>query len=170
MQSYLAQQTAEDLADIGVILWPWSETDSTRAYSEKAFFQDGAKNLLAKLRAMLDHSVPSLPLIWWNAMPFWTDPGVQMLREVAAAMAADGTQNVVRGFPMTADVDNRSGDGSHTAVADNIMLGQRAASVVARAIVAATGGDSIAQIPADIPAVGGRASFTPLSRTQRMSC
>ena len=44
VQAYLAQQQAEDLADIGAILWPWSETDSTRAYSEKVFFQDGAQN------------------------------------------------------------------------------------------------------------------------------
>lgn len=70
-------------------------------------------------------------------------------------MAADATQHVVIGWPMTADVDDRSGDGSHTSVADNIMLGQRAAPVVARAILAAAGGDSLAQIPAGIPAVGG---------------
>jgi hypothetical protein len=78
-----------------------------------------------------------------------------MLREVAAALAADATQHVVIGWPMTADADPRSGDGSHTAVADNIILGQRAAPVVARAILAATGGDTIAQIPASVPTAGG---------------
>jgi hypothetical protein len=155
VQTYLGQQSAPDLADIGAILWPWSETDSTRAYSEKAFYLSGAKNLLARLRGMLGRSAPSLPLIWWNAMPFWTDPGVQMVREVAAVMAADATQNVVIGLPMTVDVDARSGDNSHIAVADNIMLGQRAAPVVARAILAASGGDTFSAIPAGIPTVGG---------------
>ncbi len=155
VQSYLAQQQAEDLADIGAILWPWSETDSTRAYSEKAFFQDGAQNLLARLRAMFGRSASSLPVIWWNAMPFWTDPGVQMLREVAPAMAADATQHAVIGWPMTADVDPREGDNDHIAVADNRILGRRAAPVVARAILAATGGDTIAQLPTSVPMVGG---------------
>jgi hypothetical protein len=78
-----------------------------------------------------------------------------MVREVAASMAADGTQNVVIGFPMTADVDARSGDNSHIAVTDNIMLGQRAAPVVAHAVLAASGGDTFSVIPAGIPAVGG---------------
>jgi hypothetical protein len=155
VQTYLGQQAAADLADIAAILWPWSETDSTRAYSEKAFFHDGASNLLAKLRGMLGRSAKNLPLIWWNAMPFWSDPGVQMVREVAASMAADGTQNVVIGLPMTADVDARSGDNSHIAVTDNIMLGQRAAPVVAHAVLAASGGDTFSVIPAGIPAVGG---------------
>ena len=141
--------------DIGAILWPWSETDSTRAYSEKVFFQDGAQNLLARLRTMLGRDASSLPLIWWNAMPFWTDPGVQMLREVATAMAADATQHVVIGWPMTADVDPRDGDNDHIAKTDNIILGQRAAPVIARAILATAGGDSIAQVPASVPTVGG---------------
>ena len=155
VQTYLGQQAAQDLADIGAILWPWSETNSTRAYSEKAFYLNGAGNLLAKLRGMLGRSATSLPLIWWNAIPFWTDPGVQMVREVAAAMAANETQNTVIGLPMTADVDARSGDNSHIAVADNIMLGQRAAPLVARAILAASGGNSFSAIPTGIPAVGG---------------
>jgi hypothetical protein len=155
VKAYLAQQQAEDLADIGAILWPWSETDSTRAYSEKVFFQDGAQNLLARLRTMLGRDASSLPLIWWNAMPFWTDPGVQMLREVATAMAADATQHVVIGWPMTADVDPRDGDNDHIAKTDNIILGQRAAPVIARAILATAGGDSIAQVPASVPTAGG---------------
>jgi len=155
VQTYLGQQAAADLADIGAILWPWSETDSTRAYSEKAFYLSGAKNLLARLRGMLGRSASSLPLIWWNAMPFWTDPGVQMVRETAAAMTADATQSVVIGLPMTADIDARSGDNNHIAVADNVMLGQRAAPVVAHAILAATGGDAFSAIPAGIPTIGG---------------
>jgi hypothetical protein len=155
VQAYLGQQSVADVADIAAILWPWSETDSTRAYSEGAFFQHGARNLLARLRGMVGRGAASLPLIWWNALPFWTDDGVQMLREVAAAMSADTTQNVVIGLPMTADVDPRSGDNSHVAVADNILLGQRAAPVVARAILAASGGDSFVAIPSAISSAGG---------------
>jgi hypothetical protein len=83
--------------------------------------------------------------------------GVQMVREVAVEMSADGTQNVVIGLPMTADVDARDGDGSHIAVADNIMLGRSAAPVVARAIVTATGGDSFSGFPNGIPTMGGPA-------------
>jgi hypothetical protein len=108
-----------------------------------------------RLRALLGRNAPSLPLIWWNAMPFWTDPGVQMLREVAAAMAEDATQHVVIGWPMTADVDPRDGDGDHIAKTDNFILGQRAAPVIARAVLAAAGGDTISQIPTSVPAVGG---------------
>jgi hypothetical protein len=104
---------------------------------------------------MLGRNASSLPLIWWNAMPFWTDPGVQMLREVATAMAADATQHVVIGWPMTADVDPRDGDHDHIAKTDNIILGQRAAPVVARTILATAGGDAIAQIPASLPTIGG---------------
>jgi hypothetical protein len=155
VQAYLGEQSTADLGDIDAIFWPWSETDSTRAYSEKAFFQNGAKNLLARLRSMLGRSVQSLPLIWWNAMPFWTDPSVQMVREVAAAMAADATQNVAIGLPMTADVDSRPGDISHIADTDLFVLAQRAAPVVARAILADSGGDSFSAFPSAIPTVGG---------------
>ena len=34
VQSFLASQIPEDLAECGAIVWPWSETDSYRAYSE----------------------------------------------------------------------------------------------------------------------------------------
>jgi hypothetical protein len=78
-----------------------------------------------------------------------------MLREVAAAMAEDATQHVVIGWPMTADVDPRDGDGDHIAKTDNFILGQRAAPVIARAVLAAAGGDTISQIPTSVPAVGG---------------
>ncbi len=167
VQTYLGAQAAADVADIVAILWPWSETDSTRAYSEEYYFHGGAQNLLGKVRAMLGRSAASLPLVWWNAMPFWTQPGMQMHREVMAAMVADSTQNVVCGMPMTADSNPRGstwdattwgilalGDGSHLDATDNMRLGRMAAGPMARAVLAASGGDTISTIPSGVPNVG----------------
>ena len=173
VQTYLGAQSAADVADIVAILWPWSETDSTRAYSEEYYFHGGAQNFLGKVRAMLGRSTGSLPLVWWNAMPFWTNPGMQMHREVMAAMVADSTQDVVCGMPMTADSNPRgaqqnadgavplylsngqvNGDRNHLDGTDNVRLGRLAAGPMARAVLAASGGDTISAIPSGVPNVG----------------
>ncbi len=169
VQAYLASQPAADVADIAAILWPWNETDSTRGYSEKQHFQSGAQNLLARLRTVLGRSAAQMPLLWWNAMPFWTDPGVQMVREVMATMAALEAQNVVAAIPMTADTNPRgstwdastglllsAGDGSHLDATDLVALGQRGAGSAARVILASSGGDTITSIPPGVPNAGPR--------------
>lgn len=154
VQNYLTTQDPADIADIVAVMWPWSESDSCRDYSEKAYFQDGATRYMALVRAMLGRTASQLPLVWWNAMPFWTVPGMQMHREVMAAMVADPTLNVVCGMPMTADIDPNGTDTNHMASADLIRLGQFAAGPAARAVLASGGGDTVTSIPAGVPSVG----------------
>jgi hypothetical protein len=166
-----------DADDITAIIWPWSEDDSTRQYSEKATYQAAARRFLALERGMLSRGSASPPLVWWSAIPFAyanNDAGTQMQREVVADMAADVTQNVTVVLPQTADSLPRSiggaalvydpstgiwsgGDPMHRDIPDNQRFGRLAASLVARAVLASEGGDTIASIPAGIPASGGPA-------------
>ncbi|MSP00286.1 MAG: hypothetical protein EXR07_04425 [Acetobacteraceae bacterium] len=160
-----------DAADIVAILWPWSEDDSARAYSEKPTYAAAARRLLSLERNMLSRSPASLPQVWWSAIPFAygdNHAGMQMQREVVAGMAADPAQNVTVVLPQTADSLPRApasydpatglwagGDSLHRDSADNLRFGRLAASLVARAVLASEGGDAIASIPAGIPATGG---------------
>lgn len=169
VQSYLTATPSADDADICAILWPWSETDFTRAYSEKAYFAAGAGRFLALARNMLGRGAASLPLIWWNAIPFpWSNnPGMEMHREVVAELAADSTQNVVIALPQTADSIPRGaqwvpssglwsdGDVLHRDATDNMRFGRVASALAARAILASSGGDTLSSIPSGIPAAGG---------------
>jgi hypothetical protein len=118
-----------------------------------------------------------------------------MQREAVADMAADPTQNVTVVLPQTSDSLPRSiggqqplvydatsgiwsgGDSLHRDIADNQRFGRLAAPLVARAILAAEGGDTISSIPAGIPAIGGpmvthvyRQSSTSLIITVRHDC
>ena len=68
-QAVVNALTQEDQQDICALLWPWSETDSLRDYSEKATFLAAAERFLSLERGTLGHSADSLPLIWWNAIP-----------------------------------------------------------------------------------------------------
>ena len=178
VQSWIQSHTdAADAAEISVILWPWSEDDSTRQYAEKATYKSAARRLLALQRAMLSRSAASLPQVWWSAIPFdygSNSGGMQMHREVVAEMAADTSQNVTIALPQTADSLPRSvggpalaydpatgiwsgGDPLHRDIADNQRFGMLAAPLVARAILASSGGDTITALPATIPASGGPA-------------
>jgi hypothetical protein len=176
VQAWLTQETAaEDQADIAVLFWPWSETDSTRTYAEKATYEAAARRLLSLERGMLSRTAATLPHLWWSAIPFAygaNDPGEQMQREVVADMVADATQNVTVILPQTADSLPRSiggtalvydpttgvwsgGDGLHRDIPDNQRFGRLAAPLAARVILANSGGDTLTSIPAGIPAVGG---------------
>jgi hypothetical protein len=176
VQSWLQTRTAAaDAADIAVILWPWSEDDSTRQYSEKNTYEAAARQFLALERSMLSSPATLVPHVWWSAIPFAyssNDAGTQMQREVVAGMVADPTQNVTVVLPQTADSLPRSvggatlvydpatgiwsgGDPLHRDIPDNQRFGRLAAPLVARAILASSGGDTITSIPAGIPAVGG---------------
>jgi hypothetical protein len=176
LRTWIQATTAPvDSSDIAVILWPWSETDSTRQYSEKAVYEAAARRLLSLERGMLARSAASLPQVWWSAIPFaygGNDPGMQMQREVVADMVADPTQNVTVVLPQTADSLPRSnggptlvydpstgiwsgGDPLHRDIADNQRFGRLAAPLVARAILASGGSDTITTIPAGVPAAGG---------------
>ena len=109
---------------------------------------------------MIAHTAANLPQVWWSAIPFdynSNDPGTQMQREVVADMAADPTQNVTVVLPQTADSLPRSiggpplvynpttgvwsgGDPLHRDIPDNQRFGMLAAPLVARAVLASTGG------------------------------
>jgi hypothetical protein len=199
VQTWLQSRTAAaDAADIAVILWPWSEDDCTRQYSEKATYEAAARHLLSLERGMLSRSAASLPQVWWSAIPFAynnNDPGTQMHREVVADMATDAMQNVWVVLPQTADSLPRSiggnsglvynpatgvwsgGDSLHRDIPDNQRFGMLAAPLVARAILACEGGDTITTIPAGVPALGGpvvshvyRQSSTSLVVTVQHDC
>ena len=160
---------APDSPDIAALLFPWSETDSVRPYSEAAKWQAAAERLIQLLRARLGKTAPLLPLLWWNPIPFpyGNAGGMQMVRERIAAMHSDPAQNVVIAAPQTADSNQRGatwnpatgiqtgGDSSHRDAPDNIGFGRRMAPVAARAILAAGVADTLTSIPAGIPAVGG---------------
>jgi hypothetical protein len=175
VQSFLQKTASADAGDVAVILWPWSENDCTRQYSEKATYEAAARQFLALERGMLQRSAATLPQVWWSAIPFSynsNDPGTQMHREVVADLVADPTQNVTVVLPQTGDSLPRSvggtaliydpatgiwsgGDSLHRDIVDNQRFGRLAAPLVARAILASGGGDTIATIPPGVPAVGG---------------
>ncbi len=194
VQTWVQSNTAlADAQDIAAIIWPWSEDDSTRQYAEKATYDTAARRFLALERGMLSRSAASLPQVWWSAIPFsygGNDAGTQMQREVVAGLAADPTQNVTVVLPQTSDSLPRAptsydpatglwagGDTLHRDAADNQRFGMLAAPLVARAILASEGGDTMSAIPAGIPAMGGpavthvyRQSATSLIVTVQHDC
>lgn len=172
VQAYLtgsaAIPTPEDLADIACLVWPWTEQDSTAPYSLKALYAGSVKRLAALTRAMLGRTAASLPLLMWNAIPYETDDGVQMVREALADIAADATQNLAIFAPQTADslplgaTYNATtggwtgGDPTHRDETDELAFGLRGAHIAARAALAAGFADTLTAIPAGMPRAGPR--------------
>jgi hypothetical protein len=166
-----ADTAADDLTDLVMIVWPWTETDSIRPYSDKTYYEHAQVNLLGKLRAMASRSAASLPLMLWNAIPYGSGStgGMQMVREAAFDLAGTPSENAFIGLPQTSDSNPRggtwnevtgaftpyTGDPSHRDTIDNVRFGRLAAPVAARAILAATGADIETSIPAGIPVIGG---------------
>lgn len=74
VQTYILTQTpALDAAEISVILWPWSEDDSTRQYSEKATYEAAARRFLSLERGLLSRpAAESAPgLVVGHPVPLW---------------------------------------------------------------------------------------------------
>lgn len=158
-QAFLAAQSAADLADADAIFWFWSESDSARAYAEKATYKAAVQRFVALERAMVPGATAAnLPHLWWNAMPFGlgTDGGTQMIRETMQELTVTAGYDLACVMPMTADSNPRGGtDGSHLDSIDNVRLGRLAAPVAAQALMAAGRGDSIPSLPPGLPQRGG---------------
>jgi hypothetical protein len=190
VRSWVQSLPAEDATDVAALVIWWNETDSFRSYGDKTRFSSAARRWIELFRSMFAGAIAqSLPVIWWNAIPFGNADGIQMHREVVAALCADPTLNVVMGNPMTADsnnLDNGSfsydpttgiqtgGDNQHRNLTDLVVFARRAAPVVARALCQAGKSDSLGSIPSGIPAIGGpimihayRASSTSIIVTVR---
>lgn len=158
--------TGDDLADIAALVWPWTEQDSTAPYSQKALYAGSVKQLAALTRAILGRTAANLPLLMWNAIPYETDAGVQMVREAIADIAADPTQNLTvfaaqtaDSLPLGASYDAATGswsggDATHRDETDERGFGLRGAHVAARAALAAGFGDTLTAIPASMPLAG----------------
>jgi hypothetical protein len=179
--------TAADEGDIAFLIWPWSEQDSTMPYADKALYTATVLRLLALTRGQLGRSAASLPLLAWNAIPYETNDGVQMVRESIADLAAVSANNIVVFAAQTADSNalnstydpatglSAGGDPEHRDQPDMLRYGRLGAHAAARAAIAMGLSDSIAgaQVPASgLPAVGGprishvyRASDTSLILT-----
>ncbi|MDE8345614.1 MAG: hypothetical protein POH28_05485 [Acidocella sp.] len=93
----------DDISDIAFVVWPWSEQDSTMPYADKDLYKGTVTRLLALTRTLLGRSAAQLPVLAWNAIPYETNDGVQMVREAIADLAADPTNNIVLFAAQTAD-------------------------------------------------------------------
>jgi hypothetical protein len=179
--------SADDEADIAFIVWPWSEQDSTMPYSNKSLYKGTVLQLLALTRGLLGRDAASLPLLAWNAIPYETNEGVQMVRESIADLAADPANNILIFAAQTADSNplNASydpstglfsgGDPQHRDQPDLLRYGRIGALAAGRAAIFNGLSDTIpaTALPASgLPAQGGprithvyRASATNLILT-----
>lgn len=92
-----------DETDIAFLVWPWSEQDSTMPYANKALYEATVLRLLSLTRGLLNRTAAQLPLLAWNAIPYETNDGVQMVRESISDLAADSTNDIVMFVAQTAD-------------------------------------------------------------------
>ncbi len=159
-----------DEADIAFLVWPWSEQDSTMPYSNKSLYEGTVLRLLSLTRSLLGRTAASLPLLAWNAIPYETDVGVQMVRESIADLAAVAANNITVFAAQTADSNplNASydpatgifsgGDPEHRDQPDLLRYGRIGAFAAGRVAIAGGLSDTIpaGALPASgLPASGG---------------
>ncbi len=146
---------AMDDGDIGFVVWPWSEQDSTMPYANKALYKGSVLRLLSLTRSLLGRTAATLPLLAWNAIPYETNDGVQMVRESITDLASDPANNITVFIEQTADSNplNASynpttglftgGDPQHRDQPDLLRYGKIGAHIVGRLAVALGQSDSI---------------------------
>jgi len=144
-----------DEADLEFLIWPWSEQDSTMPYANKALYKSSALRLLSLTRGLLGRSAANLPLLAWNAIPYETNDGVQMVREAISDLASDASNNIVIFAAQTADSNPLNstydpttglftgGDPEHRDEADLLRYGRIGAHAAGRAAIAMGLSDSI---------------------------
>lgn len=152
LSAYLVGSAAEvsalDEADIAFLVWPWSEQDSTMPYANKALYKASVLQLLSLTRSLLGRTAANLPLLAWNAIPYETNDGVQMVRESIADLAAVSANNIVVFAAQTADSNPlgatynaatgmfSGGDPAHRDEPDLLRYGRVGAHAAGRAAIA----------------------------------
>ena len=176
-----------DESDIAFLVWPWSEQDSTMPYANKSLYKASVLRLLSLTRGLLGRTAANLPLLAWNAIPYETNNGVQMVRESIADLATVNANNILVFAPQTADSNPLNaaydpstglfigGDPEHRDQPDLLRYGRIGAFTAGRAAIALGLSDSIpaSALPVSgLPASGGpriahvyRASNTSLILT-----
>jgi hypothetical protein len=179
--------SAVDEGDIAFLIWPWTEQDSTMPYANKSLYKGTVLRLLAMTRSLLGRSAGQLPLLAWNAIPYETNDGVQMVRESIADLAGVSANNIVVFAAQTADSNplNSSydptsglfsgGDPEHRDEPDLLRYGRIGAHAAGRVAITLGLSDTIpaVQLPGSgLPVKGGpqivhvyRASNTSLILT-----
>ena len=162
--------SAVDEADIAFLVWPWTEQDSTMPYGNKALYTASVLRLLSLTRGLLGRTAANLPLLAWNAIPYETNDGVQMVRESIADLAGESSNNIIVFVAQTADSNplNSSynpstgvfagGEPQHRDQPDLLRYGRIGAHAAGRAAFAMARADTIAAtaLPAaGLPAAGG---------------
>jgi len=162
--------SAVDEADIAFLIWPWSEQDSTMPYSNKSLYEGTVLRLLSLTRGLLGRTAANLPLLAWNAIPYETQAGVQMVRESIADLSAVAANNIVVFAAQTSDSNPLNaaydpttgifsgGDPEHRDQPDLLRYGRIGAFAAGRKAIAMGLSDTIpaSQLPASgLPAVGG---------------
>ena len=175
--------TTLDEADIAFLIWPWSEQDSTMPYANKDLYKGTVLRLLSLTRALLGRSAAALPLLAWNAIPYETNDGVQMVRESIADLAAVAANNIVIFAAQTADSNPLNaaydpstgtwsgGDPQHRDQPDLLRYGRLGAHAAGRAAFASGLADTIAvtALPASGLPVANGPRFTHAYRASNTS-
>lgn len=140
-------------------------------YSNKSLYEGTVLQLLALTRGLLGRNAASLPLLAWNAIPYETNAGVQMVRESIADLAAVPSNHILLFAKQTSDSNplNASydpstglfsgGDPQHRDQPDLLRYGRIGAHAAGRAAIGMGLCDTIPAI--GLPATGLPASGGP---------